>query len=326
MKNNELAAAPPRVSSAGAFGQAVYAKTVRRIVDRFTYPAEKPVITLVIYYAFLFVVGAVVVRYVPGAGAMISGERLAELKQSPGLVLDDTTTQPWFAWSISFSMALSMLGAFFLMLPASWVYMATRQKKGFDQQVVQTFIILAVAVAGVIIIARNSVALAFSLAGVVGAVRFRNNLSETRDTLFVFLAIGVGLAAGVDALTAAAVLSMVFNFIVLAMDKMDYGTCALGNDPRQLLVGAAPADPRKGKDFNAVLLIRTRDADRSRTVVEAVLDTEVRRYQLAEVEANAKGKGVMKYLIRLGKGAERAVLEDALIQRGNPTVLGARIH
>lgn len=326
MKANELPVAVPRVGGAAAFGQAVYARTVRRIVERFTYPAEKPVVSLLIYYAVLFAVGALAVLYVPGARAMISGERLLELKQTPGLALDDSALQPAFAWSISLSMALSMLGAFLLMLPASWVYMATRQKKGFDQQMVQSFIILAVAVAGVIIIAKNSVALAFSLAGVVGAVRFRNNLSETRDTLFVFLAIGVGLAAGVDALTAAAVLSLIFNFIVLAIDKMNYGSCALGTDPRHLMVGAAPPESKKSKDFNAVLLVRTKDAERCRSSVEAVLNTEVRRYHLAEVEANAKGKGVMKYLIRLGKDSERKVLEDALIERGAPTVLGARIH
>lgn len=149
MKSNELPAAPARVGNPGGFGRKVYLHTVRRLVDRFIYPAEKPVV------------------------------------------------------NISISMALSMAGSFLLMRPSSWVYRATRQKKGFDQQVVQTFIILAVAVAGVIIIARNSVALAFSLAGVVGAVRFRNTLPETRDSLYVFLAIGVGLAAGVDALTAA---------------------------------------------------------------------------------------------------------------------------
>jgi hypothetical protein len=326
MKTNELPAPAARVSGTTAFGQAVYANTVRRVVERFTYPAEKPVITLLLYYGFLFLVGALVVRYVPGASEMISGERLQELSKSPGLTLDDATSKPWFAWNISLSMLLSMLGAFFLMLPASWVYMATRQKKGFDQQVVQTFIILAVAVAGVIIIAKNSVALAFSLAGVVGAVRFRNNLPETRDTLFVFLAIGVGLAAGVDALTAAAVLSMVFNFVVLAMDKMEYGSCALGNDPRMLLVGAAPADPKKNKDFNRVLLVRTSNADKSRPAVEAVLSAEVRRFHLAEIEANAKGKGVMRYLLRMGKGLEPKILEDAIIERCAPTVLGARVH
>ncbi len=324
MKPNELPGAVPKVNSPSGFGHTVYSHTVRRLVDRFTYPAEQPVITLLIYYTLVVLIGAAAVRFVPGAAEMISGKRLAELGQAKGL--SDATSTPGFVWNISLSMALSMIGAFVLMPPSSWVYMATRQKKGFDQQVVQTFIILSVAVAGVIIIARNSVALAFSLAGVVGAVRFRNTLPETRDSLYVFLAIGVGLAAGVDALTAALVLSAIFNFIVLAMERMNYGTCALGNDPRRLLIGAAPPDPKKGKDFNAVLLVRTTDANKSRPAVEAVLGSEVRRFQLAEIEATNKGKGVLKYLIRMGKRSEPTILEDALIERCAPSVRGARIH
>ena len=324
MKSNEPSAAPSRAGVAGGFGHAAYRHTVRRLVDRFTYPAEKPVITLLTYYALLLTVGSLVVRYVPGAADMISGKRLAELGQAKGLT--DPVSTPWFVWNISVSMALSMVGAFLLMLPSSWVYMATRQRKGFDQQVVQTFIILAVAVAGVIIVVRNSVALAFSLAGVVGAVRFRNTLPETRDSLYVFLAIGVGLAAGVDALTAALVLSAIFNFIVLAMERMNYGTCALGSNPRSLLVGSAPPEAKKAKDFNAVLLVRTKDAEKSRPAVEAVLGSEVRRFQLAEIEATATGKGVLKYLIRMGKRADREMLENALIARCAPSVVGARIH
>lgn len=324
MKTNERSAVPSGTGFHGGLGQTVYRQTVRRLVDRFTYPAEKPVITLLIYYSLLIIMGGLVVRFVPGAADMISGKRLAELGQAKGLT--DPVSTPWFVWNISISMALSMVGAFLLMLPSSWVYMATRQRKGFDQQVVQTFIILSVAVAGVIIIARNSVALAFSLAGVVGAVRFRNTLPETRDSLYVFLAIGVGLAAGVDALTAALVLSAIFNFIVLAMERMNYGSCALGNDPRGLLVGSAPAEAKKAKDFNAVLLVRSKDTDKSRAAVETVLGSEVRRFQLAEIEAGAKGKGVLKYLIRMGKRAEPAMLEDALIARCAPSVIGARIH
>jgi hypothetical protein len=310
----------------------VYQQTVRRVVDRFTYPAEKPFITLVLYYLLLFGAGALIVSFVPGAADMISGKRLLNLSQ--GQNLQDALRQDpgnWFVWNLSLSMALSMLGAFVLMLPASWVYMATRRKKGFDQQVVQTIIILAVAVAGVVIIARNSIALAFSLAGVVGAVRFRNTLPETRDSLYIFLSIGVGLAAGVEALTAAAVLSMVFNFIVLLMHRSDYGMCELGTDPRRLLVGADVAGAKNGnkkkpKDFNAVLLVRALDTDRARPTVEAILHSEVQRFHLAEVEATSKGKGVLKYLVRLRKRVEASSLEDALLVRAAPNVIGARIH
>jgi len=333
MKTAELPASMTTATGPATRAAGIYSQAVRRVVERFTYPAEKPFITLVLYYLALFGVGFAIVNFVPGAADMVSGRRLLELGDGKQGLLDSLRQTPstWFVWQLSLSMALSMLGAFLLMLPASWVYMATRRKKGFDQQVVQTIIILAVAVAGVVIIARNSIALAFSLAGVVGAVRFRNTLPETRDTLYIFLSIGVGLAAGVEALTAAAVLSLMFNFIVLAMHRSDYGVCELGSDPRRLLVGCELNGPRngdkkKGKDFNAVLLVRAVDTDRARPVVEAILEGEVSRFRLAEIEASSKGKGVLKYLVRLGKRCQPSILEDALLERAAPNVIGARIH
>jgi hypothetical protein len=332
MKTADLPIPMTTASSAATRTAGIYDQTVRRVVDRFTYPAEKPFITLVLYYLLLFGAGALVLLFVPGAADMISGKRLLNLSQGQNLQ-DALRQEPanWFVWNLSLSMALSMLGAFLLMLPASWVYMATRRKKGFDQQVVQTIIILAVAVAGVVIIARNSIALAFSLAGVVGAVRFRNTLPETRDSLYIFLSIGVGLAAGVEALTAAAVLSLIFNFIVLAMHRSEYGACELGTDPRRLLVGSTASLARNGgkkkpKDFNAVLLVRALDTDRARPKVEAILESEVQRYRLAEIEATSRGKGVLKYLVRLRRRVEPSMLEDALLVRAAPNVIGARIH
>ena len=335
MKTAELPASIPAAVGAGPKAPGLYTQTARRIVERFTYPAEKPFITLVLYYSLLIGLGALIYYFVPDGYKMISGQRLQDLKSAPGL--SDPQTGPAFAFNLSLSMALAMLGAFLLMLPASWVYMATRRAKGFDQQVVQTIIILAVSVSGVVIIARNSVALAFSLAGVVGAVRFRNTLPETRDTLYIFLSIGVGLAAGVEALTAALVLSMIFNFIVLLMHRSDYGMCELGGDPRRLLVGCdmsagkngnkgEKAEKKKAKGFNAVLLVRAKDTDQARPVVEAILGTEVPRFRLAEIEATSKGKGVLKYLIRLNKRIQPSLLEDALLERASPNVIGARIH
>ena len=44
-----------------------------------------------------------------------------------------------------------------------------------------------------------------------------------RDTVYIFLGIGVGLAAGVQSLIVAAVLSVTFNFVVLLIWRYDFG-------------------------------------------------------------------------------------------------------
>jgi hypothetical protein len=76
-------------------------------------------------------------------------------------------------------------------------------------------------IAGVVVLVKNSLALAFSLAGIVAAVRFRSTLDDSRDALYVFFVTALGLAAGVE-LDVALVLSVVFNAIVLGLWYTDF--------------------------------------------------------------------------------------------------------
>jgi len=65
--------------------------------------------------------------------------------------------------------------------------------------------------------------LAFSLAGIVAGVRFRLTLDDTLDAIYIFAAIGAGLAAGIEALEIAAVVTILFNYVVLLFWELDYG-------------------------------------------------------------------------------------------------------
>jgi len=117
----------------------------------------------------------------------------------------------------------AILGALLVMLPVTWVYMGIRKRSRLDQSLVETMLILPIAVAGVVVIVQNSLALAFSLAGIVAGVRFRNTLKNTGDSLFIFTAIGTGLAAGVGALEIAVVVTLTFNYVFLLLWDFDYG-------------------------------------------------------------------------------------------------------
>lgn len=121
----------------------------------------------------------------------------------------------------SVATALAMLGALLLSLPVAWSYMSTRQRKGYSQSTVQTLVLLPVVVAGVVVLVKSSLALAFSLAGIVAAVRFRTALDDAKDAVFVFLATAVGLAAGVQ-LDVAAVLSVFFTMLTLLFFYTDF--------------------------------------------------------------------------------------------------------
>jgi hypothetical protein len=118
---------------------------------------------------------------------------------------------------------VAILGAVLLMVPVSWVYMAIRETAKVDQSLVETMIILPVAVTGIVLIVHNSLALAFSLTGVVAGVRFRNTLKSPADSVFIFMSVGVGLAAGIGMLMIALIMTVIFNYVFLTLWSWNYG-------------------------------------------------------------------------------------------------------
>src|SRR5690606_2991060 len=114
----------------------------------------------------------------------------------------------------AYATALAILGALALVIPVAAVYMRIKRLQ-YDPALVRSVVIRPIVVAGIALVVKNSLALAFSLAGIVAAVRFRNTLKDPRDAVYIFLVIAIGLSAGVQALDVALVMSLIFNFVVL---------------------------------------------------------------------------------------------------------------
>jgi len=138
--------------------------------------------------------------------------------------VDDTVLSPHGP----IQLALASIGALILTVPVSWAYFITSRARRIDQSFLQTIIILPVVVTGIAMIVLNSLALAFSLAGIVAAVRFRFSLSQPSDAMYIFVAIGIGLGSGIGALGVAAVISATFVFATLIIWKLEYGKTLSG--------------------------------------------------------------------------------------------------
>jgi len=123
---------------------------------------------------------------------------------------------------------LASVGALIVTVPVSWAYFITSRARRIDQSFLQTIIILPVVVSGIAMIVVNSIALAFSLAGVVAAVRFRFTLDQPSDAMYIFVAIGIGLGAGIGAVSIAAVISFTFVIATLVIWKLEYGKTLAG--------------------------------------------------------------------------------------------------
>lgn len=190
--------------------------------------ARNPFFSLATYYAVLIVAAVGTWRLLPAIARDYLGEAIAELLgrepaavAAAGSILQGTPIS-WEQPASPLAAALAIIAAFSLSLPIAWLYTLTRQKRGFRQSVVHTLIILPVVVAGVVVLVKHSLALAFSLAGIVAAVRFRNTLEDSKDAVYIFVATGVGLAAGVQ-LGVALVLSLLFNLVILYLWYTDFG-------------------------------------------------------------------------------------------------------
>lgn len=122
-----------------------------------------------------------------------------------------------------FWLSVAIIGAFLAAFPVTWVYMAVRSGEDYDQSLVNTILVLPMVVTGIVIIVQNSLALAFSLAGIAGAVRFRNSLKSSGDAIFILLAVGIGLSAGIGAVELAGVISIALNYTFAILWLTEYG-------------------------------------------------------------------------------------------------------
>ena len=191
---------------------------------------ENLVLRVACYYVGLAAAVTLTWQLLPESLRDLSAGPLAQLLGGDGFGPENTgieafggaAARPPVQSSQALTALLAVVSATVLALPVAWVYILTRQKKGYRQSVVQTLILLPVVVAGVVVLVKHSLALAFSLAGIVAAVRFRNTLEDSKDAVYIFLATGIGLAAGVQ-VSVAVVLSVAFNAIILCLWYTDFG-------------------------------------------------------------------------------------------------------
>ena len=185
-------------------------------------PATRVVLKVAAYYTIVIGLGWLVLRRFPlspgfagfGLENVLTTGTVPSKKDMTTLVVDESTH--------AVAVATAMSAAILLALPVAWIYQLTRAKRGYQQSVVQLMIILPLVVAGVVILVKNSLALAFSLGGIVAAVRFRNSLDDSKDAVYVFLVTGIGLAAAVD-IPVATVISLLFNITIMVLWYTDFG-------------------------------------------------------------------------------------------------------
>lgn len=190
--------------------------------------ATKLLIQLTVYYVILFGGAWLVIHnnpemqtYLPigGAEALInSGGGKSSAFEAAAKVAEVKTLGQSLGW-----MFVAIIGALITSLPVTWVYMATRTSDEYDQSIISTILILPSVVTSIVVVVQHSLALAFALGGIAGAVRFKNSLKSSGDALYILLSVGIGLASGIGAVELALVMSLAFNYCFVALWTTEYG-------------------------------------------------------------------------------------------------------
>lgn len=190
-----------------------------------------PITIIFSYYIFWIAVAWFVMRRFPGLGEYFPVGGISELAEA-----NIDTFEPVYsrvertvlAPSGPVKLFFAIIGSLVAVVPVSWVYFITSRARKLDQSFLQTIVILPIVVTGIAMIVVNSIALAFSLAGVVAAVRFRFSLALPSDAMYIFVAIGIGLGSGIGAVAISVVISFAFVMATLVIWKLEYGKSMSG--------------------------------------------------------------------------------------------------
>jgi hypothetical protein len=191
--------------------------------------------------------------------------------------------------------AIALTLSFLLSAMIAWVYRFTHRNISYSQSYVQTLVILGMLIALIMLVVGSNIARAFALVGALSVVRFRNAIKETRDVGFIFLVMGIGMAAGTRFYTLAIVAAVAICLIMLVMFRFNWFA---SNVQRQVVKVQVPPDGNYVEQIQDVLVAHTSE-------FELVSMESIRGGALTE----------MMYTVRLKKGHEPGQLIGALGER-----------
>jgi hypothetical protein len=183
---------------------------------------------------FMLLIGALLTAYflvpwfrdvlVPSQPGTAALEQFKDATDPVGGGVPQTAAQ--FQHSISQTLILgatALIGALIFAAPIVRIYTVIMRQEGYDRSFVRMLASLPVVVAGVVQVVRGDLALAFALAGIVAAVRFRTTVKDLQNAVFAFAAIAIGLASGTGSFTMAALLSAIFSLLAYGLWKLNVG-------------------------------------------------------------------------------------------------------
>ena len=223
---------------------------------------------------------------------------------------------------------LAMAMAFVLTVPTVLVYVRTRSHEAYDESLVNTVLVLPSVITAILIVVQSSLALAFSLTGIVAAVRFRSNVKESRDALYIFASVAIGFASGVYALDVAAATSLFFVLLELFAWRSGLGgdhsrahAAHWPDSPSNPSLAVAEAKPKgEPKPKSMVLRVEADDLEHGRRVVEATLAATAKKWRFERTLHHGGRTTGLEYHARLRRSHSPEEVRGRILNEGSPFV------
>jgi len=160
-------------------------------------------------------------NYLPMAG--VDARDIIEFNSSD-VVVESTLhkAQSVGRYAIALTLIAYLACTVVIMLPVTWVYMATHQGVGFKRNFVVSLLVFPIVATTIVLLIQDSLSLAFGLAALVAAVRFRIRLQDALDGIYVLMAIAVGLSAGIGYVGVGGVTALFFCLVSIALWKLGF--------------------------------------------------------------------------------------------------------
>jgi uncharacterized membrane protein YhiD involved in acid resistance len=119
---------------------------------------------------------------------------------------------------------LSLLLAFVLGQVIAWVYYFTHEGLSYSRTYVQSLVLVTIVVAMVMAVIGDNIIRAFGLMGALAIIRFRNVVKDTRDIVFIFCSLVVGMAAGSQRYVIAILGTVMLSLVAVYLYITGFGT------------------------------------------------------------------------------------------------------
>jgi hypothetical protein len=285
---------------------------MRRVLDNVVF-------RLAVYYAAISALYGFLLRAFPILDEAITRERGRVITRavidSAGQSSSGALTVPVTDLDVLSLIALALVGALLVAYPVARVYQWTSEAE-YRADFGRALLLLPIASAMAVFIVKDSLALAFSLGGIAAVVRWRAPLRDAMDGVFLFVIIGIGLAAGVQLLVVALVASVVFNFTILLLSRARFVRRPRRLDGWMLSEPVEPAALRR----TVGLQIDAADAGRVDERLAAVFRLCAKEWQKTGGSPLPNGRVLLEYRITLKKKSSPDLLVSTISRLGIPEI------